>query len=133
MKASDDDRGLRRMFEQLRDEDRRATPEFEKASRRTAPATPRAGLRLAWAGGAAAVAALALILALRPVGTVRDVSTVEALAMARELSSWTAPSDGIYDVSGLTVLSGVPSLELTSLALPELATPASTGDSPSNR
>lgn len=132
MSAPDDDRNLRSLFERLRDEDRRAAPDLATILSRTAPATSRRGLRLAWVGGVAAVAALALILVLRPVGTAGDLSTDEALAMAQALSSWTPPSDGIYDVSGLTVLNGVPSLELTSLALPELATPASAGDSPSN-
>jgi len=121
---SEDDRDLRDRFVRLRRHDAGRTPAFRAVLERSS--RPRVPLALA-AAGLAAVVLAALLLARWPrTAPAHDV----ALAQARALSSWTAPTDGLLELSVLEIPDSLPNLSLTSLAIPELTTPATTsGDS----
>jgi hypothetical protein len=118
-----DDRDLRRRFEALRDADAANAPALERVLRgRTVPApSPRA----VWVSVAAlfALAAVTAVLVMRaPLGTA--LSMDDAVAQAKSLSSWTAPTDDFLTLPGLEIPDSVPSLSLSSVALPEASTPA---------
>ncbi len=110
-----DDRDLRELFQLMRDDDAAATPPFQRflhVSRHPRPTR--------WAP-AAGLAAAAMIAAIVFVATRRDgtISSDEAIAQAKSLSSWTAPTDAWLKLPGLEIPSSVPSLSLSSVPLPE--------------
>jgi len=121
---SADDRDLRGRFAALRDEDAAGAPPFRAA--RARPRERRVPFALA-AVGLAAVVIVALLVA---TGPRRPLSDDAAIAQARALSTWTAPTDDFLRLSGLEIPNSVPNLSLTSLALPESTTAATNpGDS----
>lgn len=79
--------------------------------------------RAAWAGLAAVVAVLVLVTMRRE----PQLSDQEALQIARNISSWNAPSDSWSSASYSATSKGVPDLAIESITLPD-----SNGQSPSN-
>lgn len=101
-----DDRDLRDRFAALRESDAAAAPPFEelwRRARREAASSSRdtAGRARSWAGLAAGVAALAVtagvLVARREAATSLDAT----IAQAKELSSWSAPTDTLLDLVSL--------------------------------
>jgi hypothetical protein len=121
---SNDDRELRDGFAALREEDAASAPAFSELLRRTAsvPARRVSFVPVAVLGAAALVAAVALVAL--PRGA--DLSIDAAIAQAKSLSSWTAPTDSWLILSGLEIPDSVPSLTLSSVTLPETSAPAAT-------
>jgi hypothetical protein len=120
-----DDRELREAFAALREDDAASAPVFSELLRRRtalAPAHRVSFVPVAALGTAALVAAVAL-LAL-PRGADRSIDA--AIAQAKSLSSWTAPTDSWLILSGLEIPDSVPSLTLSSVTLPESSAPAAT-------
>jgi hypothetical protein len=119
----DDDRDLRLRFEALRDADAASTPAMERVLRgHTVPAPSRRAL---WAPLAAllALASITAVVVMRaPLGAAPSMDAV--VAQARSLSSWTAPTDDFLTLSGLEIPNSVPSLSLSSVALPDATTAA---------
>ena len=119
-----DDRDLRSRFADLRGEDAAGAPAFGAVRSR------RPEKRLPFALAAAGLAAVAVIALYLASGSRRSLSDDAALAQARALTGWTAPTDDFLELSGLEIPNSVPNLSLTSLALPELTTAATaSGDS----
>jgi hypothetical protein len=116
----DDDPVLREMFAALRREDQRAVPGFD----RLLDAALRGGRRLSapawfWMEAAAfTVALLALLVFFLPWRAHRPASAEDALALARAIGAWEAPTDGLLEVSLLKMPDTVPTLEYTSVPLP---------------
>lgn len=130
-----EDRELRELFSQVRDGDRQRAPSFEsvwnRASRLANGPDPRRppGLRPGWAVvGFVGVVALAVAVAwIAPWDS--PPSLDEEIALAQEMSTWEAPTDVLLRLSSLEVPSTVPSLEVTSIPLPEVpATSPTNGD-----
>ena len=123
MKLPEDDPGVRRWLAGLRESDRQGTPDFgalwQEARRRSEIRTDRRrATRLTWATVALAVISVfALALWRASVGRTRPL--LDELTMARDLSSWRAPTDVFTELSGVRIQDSVPSLELTSVLLPE--------------
>ena len=118
-----DDRDLRSRFAALRDDDAAGAPSFGSVRSR-GPA-----IRLPLALGAVGLTVAVVVgLYVASVGR-RPLSDDAALAQARALSGWTAPTDDFLELSGLEIPNSVPNLSLTSLALPEPTMAATSGDS----
>jgi hypothetical protein len=124
MKPSDD-RELRERFAALRDEDAAGAPAFSEVlrGRTTSPATRRS--RLIPVAVLAAAAVVTAVVLVKPPGR-GDGSIDAAIAQAKSLSSWSAPTDAWLTLSGLEIPNTVPSLSLSSVTLPEASAPATT-------
>ena len=126
MNASDD-RELREHFAALRDEDALSAPSLERVLRgRTVLPSARPARWIPVAVLATAAVVTAVVLVKSPRGA--DPSIEAAIAQAKSLSSWTAPTDVWLTLSGLEIPDSVPSLSLSSVALPEASTAADTGE-----
>jgi hypothetical protein len=123
---SEHDLELRERFEALRTSDAEAAPTF--ASMRHRRPAPR---RIAWVPAVVLTAAsIATIALLARAPGARSVSMDEAMADAKEIASWTAPTDPLLIVSDLSIPDTVPSLTPASVALPRASASASdSGDS----
>jgi len=126
----DDDPLLRDLFATLRREDQRAVPGFDRllaearGNARQAGRAHRGGWWL-WAGaGAVAAVVVAVVLARVPPPAPRPQSLDEALAMARAMDTWEAPTDSILEIALLKMPDTVPTLEYTSVPLPAVTTPS---------
>src|SRR6266581_6056560 len=102
MTDRNEDRLLRKLFAALREEDRRALPEFDllvsqARLRAGKPWRTRLGTRWAWAGMAAIVAFL-VIFFLQSWRAPRPMSHSEALALARIIDAWRAPTDTVLEI-----------------------------------
>jgi hypothetical protein len=130
-----DDARLRDLFAALRREDRQAAPQFDRLLSEARPGSERAAHAAhvpgwlwveALAGAAALVALLFLVVPWSPHH--HDAHTAdplaEALAQARAIDAWRAPTDSLLEVAILKIPDTVPTLEFTSVALPALATPS---------
>ena len=123
MNASDD-RELREHFQGLRDEDTAGAPPFPGALRGRKGDSPTRPSRFVPVAVLATAAVVTAVLFVRfPRGA--DPSVEAAVAQAKSLSSWTAPTDAWLTLSGLEIPNAVPSLSLSSVTLPE-ATPLAT-------
>jgi len=112
--TSNDYRDLRERFAALRDEDAAGAPPIARVLCGPAARPVR------WVPVAALVTAAAMtaaVLVLRSRGA--EPSIEEAIAQARSISSWTAPTDEWLTLSGLEIPNSVPSLSLSSVALPD--------------
>ncbi len=123
-----DDPDLREWFEALRDADAANPPALERVLRDRAVTGPsHPGPRAPVAALAALAAVTAVVLMSSPFGTAPTVD--DALAQAESLSTWTAATDEFLTVSGLEIPDSVPSLSLSSFALPDApATATSSGE-----
>ena len=123
--SPNDDRELRERFAALRDEDAAGAPAFSDVlrGRTTSPTTRRS--RLIPIAVLAAAAVVTTVVLVKPPGG-GDGSTEAAIAQAKALSSWTAPTDALLTLSGLEIPNTVPSLSLSSVTLPEASTTATT-------
>jgi hypothetical protein len=124
-----EDRRLEEVLSTVRDADRRHAPAFDSVwagarKRADATASSTRGGRLVWAavGLGAVVAVAALVVWVAPDGT--GPSLDAEIAMAREMWAWEAPTDALHEISIPGISSIAPSLEMTSVPLPEIATPA---------
>lgn len=120
------DRDLVERFAALRATDARGAPSFG-AVRRGRPSPARTPwLAAAALAGAAVVTAVVIVRA--PLESTPSLD--DAIAEAKALSSWTAPTDTLLTVSDLSIPSSLPSLAPASVALPATTSvPADTGDS----
>jgi len=127
MTDSRDDRDLVEAFAALREVDESQAPDFARfltGGRRPRPRRAVAGLGWATVGLAASIGAM-VVLRSAPSPTSADA----ALTMADTLTAWSAPTDSLLEVEGLSAFEGVPDLKPTSFVLPEM--PASDdGDVP---
>ena len=130
------DRELEALFEGLRAEDEKRVPDFARMMAKargqageTAEANPPGrtvgsrGLfarpRLAWAGGALAAAAAAVVMFVVPDGPdAHFEQVVRAFSADPAAGQWTSPTDGLLQVPGLELLSSVPSIGNFSVPLP---------------
>jgi hypothetical protein len=122
---ANNDRELRERFAALREDDAAGAPVFSELLRhRKASAAARRSrfVPVAVLGAAAVVAAVVLVALPRRA----DRSIDAAIAQAKSLSSWTAPTDSWMTLSGLEIPDSVPSLTLSSVTLPESSAPAAT-------
>ena len=125
------DHELRELFQQLKEEDRRMTPEFREimagatrigAARRrsTEPDAREHGTRLVvpwslrtlWKAGLLAAAAATAFLLIRSPGT-SDAEfelVVRSFTANPALGAWRSPTDNLLNVPGMKMLSTVPSL-----------------------
>ncbi len=129
MSGIDDDRDLEGLFQSVRREDREGGPSFvgtwEEARRRAAGSSRRLrGLRVVLGAALATAAIVAVVLAVREHQSGGLAFSEEDLRLARELSEWTAPSDGLARLSGVRVSDDIPSLEFESVPLPRWTAPA---------
>jgi hypothetical protein len=123
MNASDD-RELREHFRALRDEDAASARPFSGALRGLKWSSSTRPSRLIPVAVLATAAVVTAVLLVRfPRGA--DPSVEAAIAQAKSLSSWTAPTDDWLILSGLEIPNAVPSLSLSSVTLPE-ASPLAT-------
>lgn len=107
------DRDLKNLFQALREEDRRRTPEFDvvfgrarRVRRVWRPAS------LLWKGGLLAAAAAAVLLLVRSPGTSDEEfeRVVQAFTSDPASGAWRSPTDDLLKLPGLEILSSVPSL-----------------------
>jgi len=126
MSVRDDDRDLERAFEALRSQERSVAPEFagmwmEARRRRRLERRASVVRRSAWGGlAAAATISAAAILIHSGGGRPGGLTDDQALAVARAMSSWEAPSDTLPEVAATTrILSIEGNLTLDSVTLPE--------------
>ena len=121
------DRELLERFAALRDEDAASAPSFSGSlhGRTTRPPARRSRF-IPVAMLATATAVTAVVLAVLPRGTDRSID--DAIAQAKSLSSWTAPTDAWLTLSGLEIPNSVPSLSMSSVALPETSTATAPGE-----
>lgn len=118
-----DDRELRERYQALRDEDAASAPSFSGALRgRNGDFTARPSRFIPVAVLATAAVVTAVVLVRFPLGA--DPSVETAIAQAKSLSSWTAPTDDWMTLSCLEIPNAVPSLSLSSVTLPEVSTAA---------
>ena len=123
-----DDPDLRERFAALREEDTASAPSLAWVLGGPAIAPPRRFPPLV-AGALLATAAVATAVVL--VVTTRSVvpGLDAAIAQAQSMSSWTAPTDAWLTLSGLEIPDSVPSLQPSSVRLPESsAAPTATGE-----
>jgi len=123
--SPNDDRDLRERFAELRDADAASAPAFSGLLRGRTPDSRTRRFRVVPVAVLAA-AAIVTAVVLVPLRRGGDRSIESAIAQAKSLSSWTAPTDAWLTLSGLEIPSSVPSLSLSSVALPETSTPAAT-------
>ncbi len=128
-----DDRDLRLLFEEARAKETAEAPPFELAWRAAARVAegrrPRRAFQamrgLAAAAGLAALLAAVAILRLPRSG---EPTADAAIARARAIAAWTAPTDAFLEISDLAIPDSVPSLDTSSVALPGVtATPTVSG------
>ena len=118
-----DERELREQFVALRDEDAASAPSFSGVLRgRTTASSARRSRLIPGAVLATAAIVTAVVLAVLPRGADRSLDA--AIAQAKSLSSWNAPTDDWLTLSGLEIPNSVPSLSLSSVTLPEAPTAA---------
>ena len=122
---SESDRRLRRLFEAARDGDRTGAPSFartwEAARRRAGQRSPtlrRPAPLWGWATLAAAALVAVAFVTLRPGRDGRPDDLEREIALACEISAWEGPTSGLAALTTLPLLDEVPSLSLSSLALP---------------
>lgn len=124
-----DERDLRDQFAALRDEEAASAPQFSGVLRGRpvqSAARPSRRIPVAMLATAAVVAAVVLVTTSRRT----EPSMEEAIAQARSISSWTAPTDAWLTLSGLEIPNSVPSLSLSSVTLPAASTATTdTGES----
>jgi len=138
------DRDLSALYEGLKDEEQKRAPDFagmmEKArgpagetvaadhtSRIAGSGRFFARPRLAWASGALAAAAAAVLMFVVPDGPdAHFEQVVRAFSTDPAAGQWTSPTDGLLQVPGLELLSSVPSIGGFSVPLPS-------GDRPSSQ
>ncbi len=138
------DRELKALFQGLRAEGEKRTPDFahmmaqarEQAGEAPAAHGTSRGLtpgwrvfrpRLAWASGALAAAAAAVLMFVVPDGPdAHFEQVVRAFSTDPAAGQWTSPTDGLLQVPGLELLSTVPSIGGFSVPLPS-------GDRPSSQ
>ncbi len=133
MSGNGDDRDIEKWFESVRREDRRGAPPFERAwrealGRATGPSRGVGGLRVALGAALATAAIAAGILLVRDHRGGGLSFSAEEVAMAREISEWTAPSDGIVFIARMRETVGVPRLEIESVRLPPTSEPEESGN-----
>jgi hypothetical protein len=123
-----EDRHLEEAASAIRDADRRHAPAFDSvwagARQRvdaTASSTRRGRLVWAAAGLGAVVTVAALLVSVVPDS--KGPSLDAEIELARELWAWEAPTDALNEISVTEILSIVPSLEMTSVPVAELAAP----------
>ncbi len=129
MSGIDDDRDLERLFQSVRRDDRQDTPSFvrtwHEARRRAAePSRRHGGLGVVLGAALATAMVVAVFVVVRGPRDRGPAFSEEDLRIARELSEWTAPSDGLVRLSGVRVSDDVPSLEFESVPLPRWTAPA---------
>jgi len=127
--SGSDDRDLRERFAELRDEDAGSAPSFSGVRRGRATSTSPRRLRFAPVA-ALSIAAILTAGALVVVPRGPDRSIEAAIAQARSISSWTAPTDAWLTLSGFEIPDSVPSLTPSSVTLPEASTTTPPGDAP---
>jgi hypothetical protein len=130
MTGRSDDHLLRELFAALRQADQRVLPEFDRLVSHARPRVgkPRwatLGAKWTWVGVTAMAAFLAVFF-LRSHRTPQHMPSPEALALARSIEAWRAPTDTVLEVPTLRIPQGVPTLEFTSLALPTWPAPGAT-------
>jgi len=119
-----DDRRLRDLFAALREQERRAIPAFD----RVLDAALRGGRRLSAPGWfwmeavAFAVALLALLVFFLPWRASRPAPADDALALARAIEGWQAPTDALLEIALLRIPDTIPTLQFTSVPLPAFTT-----------
>jgi len=124
----DDDPLLRDLFAALREEDRRTLPGFDRllaearvGERRSTHARRAAGARRGgrwlWVGaGALSAVVVAVVLALvMPPRTPQSESLEAALAFARSIDEWEAPTDAVLEIALLKMPDTVPTLDYASI------------------
>lgn len=122
----DDDRRLRELFAALRAEDRRALPAFDRvlATMRHDHGRPSrrfVGSGWFWMEVVAFAAAIVLVLVqFVPRRAPRPDPLAEALAQARAIDAWEAPTDALLEIAILKIPDTVPTLEFESLPVPSL-------------
>jgi hypothetical protein len=79
----------------------------------------------------AAIVAFLVIFFLQSWRAPQPMSHSEALALARVIDAWRAPTDKVLEIPSLRIPQSVPTLEFTSLALPALPALESTRETPS--
>lgn len=122
-----DDREFREQFAALRGGDAASAPSFSGVLRgRTSSSPARRSRLVPVAVLVAATVVAAVVFVVLPRGA--DPSIDAAIAQAKSLSSWTAPTDAWLTLSGLEIPSSVPSLSLSSVTLPESSTAAAQGE-----
>jgi ferric-dicitrate binding protein FerR (iron transport regulator) len=98
------DRDLRGRFDALREADAALAPRFDDVLRRARraaaapPAAPRRSVRL-WAAVGALAAAVAITAVLIAGRGPSEPDLATAIAQAKEMSSWSAPTDTFLEVS----------------------------------
>ena len=121
-----DDRRLREGFSGLAEEDRRGAPSFASVWS-AAQIRAHRPARVTFARGlAAAAAAIIVLCATAVVLSKRDglPSDPEAIVMARNISSWNAPTDEWLRSDISSIPNRVPSLSIDSIKLPAIPTQA---------
>jgi hypothetical protein len=116
------DHDLETAFAALRSADARSVPSYavlrDRALAHRARRTHAA--RAVWSvAAAAAVGALALAAALLAGRNPAIVDLDTEIAMATELSSWSAPTDALYDLASLDIPDSVPGLDVGSGYVPD--------------
>ena len=110
MSDIDTERGLRELFDRLREEDRARTPSFDAT---VAALAQRRRLRPRWAlrmaAAAAAVAVITLAYEQRQATVRRDRARAEARRSVLPAPGWTAPTDFLLNTPGSRLLRTVPS------------------------
>lgn len=137
------DRELEGLYQGLRAEDEKRAPSFahmmakareqageaaapDHTGRTVAPGRFFALPRLAWASGALAAAAAAVLIFVVPDGPdAHFEQVVRAFSTDPAAGQWTSPTDGLLQVPGLELLSTVPSIGGFSVPLPSGYRPSS--------
>lgn len=116
------DPDLERRFAAVRAEDAIGAPRYDevRASAFVLGTRRRRKTRAIWAAGAAAsVAAAALAVTLLDRRSGGMTASLEEIAIAEELSSWSAPTDELYGLASLEIPDSVPGLDLGSAYVPD--------------
>ena len=137
------DREFEALYEGLRAEEQKRAPDFARmmvkaheqasgtvATKQTGRAVPSGRFsvrpRLAWASGALAAAAAAVLMFVVPDRTdAHFEQVVRAFSTDPAAGQWTSPTDGLLQVPGLELLSSVPRIGGFSLPLPSDDRPSS--------
>ena len=137
------DRELEALYEGLRAEEQERAPDFARMMARVhaqvgeTPAVEQEGRavgskrlfarpRLAWASGALAAAAAAVLMLVIPRGPdAHFEEVVRAFSADPAAGQWTSPTDGLLQVPGLELLSSVPSIGGFNVPLPSGEPPSS--------
>jgi len=125
-----EDRDLRRLFQNLQDQDRHHVPDFQAMMARVREEAAASGAeipetqngirrlprriprKLAWGGSLLAAAAAAFLLLVQTGGTSDSefVQVVQSFTSDPAAGAWKSPTDGLLDLPGSEILSTVPSI-----------------------